>query len=320
MSTLQTNQQNGLRTYRPSLSSYIFATPELKDKTFHWIDGVGTGTASRSLLLTGPYGLGKTSLALAVLKQLGCDDRDVTELNCGDTRKLEDARDLIPRLQLLPMFGKYRVLLLDEVHQLMPNAQQAFLTPIEKLPPSTILIGCTSDPELLNQAFRQRFYEIRLERYSVEKIVEVLENLPHDVKPREIAEIAEAADGNPRKAIALLEGGGVGSDPFQAKGISLERFIDSFLSREKKLLFIVLATLSDKERAALLQRTLMILEYIWYWNSNCPELVPTPFKTTVIPLAKKYEKSVSVISATHLGILEVKDKPLEYLKNYIFSL
>jgi len=196
---------NGLRTYRPSLDHYSFCNPAVASQTRSWLAGVMDGTASRSLMLSGGTGLGKTTLAKALARKLKIVESEIYETNCANTRTLEDARSLVENLQYAPRTGTFRVLLLDEVHQMVPNAQQVFLTPLESLASQSLVMACTSDPSKLLPAFRNRFYEIKLSDYTEEGILEILDQLPISLDANVKALIAQRSGGNVRRAIDWVE-------------------------------------------------------------------------------------------------------------------
>jgi DNA polymerase III gamma/tau subunit len=288
---METAAENGLRTHRPSLDEYVFCNPIVAQEMRGWIEGIKNGTASRTLLLTGPSGHGKTSLALASAKALGASPRDITENNCANLRTLEDARSLLTLLNFSPVGGTYRVLILDEVHQMMGTAIQAFLTPLEKLSKNTIVIACTTDPGKLAPAFRNRFYEIKLGSYTTEQIVDILSGLPGlKISPKTIALIAGSAGGNPRAAIGMAEKGltETQAETINQENLATERFLNALYAQDKKTLWLATKLLSQDKMTDFYNRIVISLDAAYQIRlglntiHKIPQLELSPLKTEEI--------------------------------------
>lgn len=110
-------------------------------------------------LLTGERGLGKTTIAHILAKDFGASDSNIQDVNCGYYRKIEDTRGLIDNLSKTSFFGKKKVLILDEVHQLTTPAQNAWLRPLDpdNLDPDIFVLACTTTLEPLIDTFLRRF-------------------------------------------------------------------------------------------------------------------------------------------------------------------
>jgi DNA polymerase III delta prime subunit len=337
-----TELANGLRTYRPVFDSYVFSSPEIQAQVNTWIAGVKDGSVSRALLITGDSGLGKTTLGLAACMQLGANASDIQEENCASARTLEDARALIRTLDISPAKGDYRVLLLDECHKMVANAWDAFLTPIENMSRTTLLVGCTSKPNLLSPEFKRRFYEIKLGEYSEDSLIEILSNLPQKLKPATMVTIATLANGNPGRAIKLAESNVVGGDVDQGKALAeelvvIENFVAALFENNVQKLFLYSRMVKEDTRTAFFERVLQFLEAGWL---TCYDLTSTMsvkdvafIKAQVGRLnyqSKAIEPEAQVaeikkLRARYIGRLHkefaaLTDKPLLFLRSWAMGL
>jgi len=98
-----------------------------------------------AFFLTGPSGLGKTSLAWIIAKDLGAHDMDVIELD-GDKCSVEAVRQLEYTLNLTSLWGKWKVVIVNEAHAMTARAVQAWLTLLERLPRHRLVIFTTTEP------------------------------------------------------------------------------------------------------------------------------------------------------------------------------
>lgn len=106
--------------YRPdSVDDYVFSDPGQKQQVEDWIK---QGTIGH-LLFSGSAGIGKTTLAKILIKQLGVEDYDVLQINASRDNGVDFIKERIEGfVQTIP-FGKFKVVLLDEADYLSINAQ-----------------------------------------------------------------------------------------------------------------------------------------------------------------------------------------------------
>ena len=90
----------------------------------------------------GPTGTGKTSLAWLVARQLAGDDIDIIEHNGQDINK-GAMQDIERNINYCPMFGGYKVYVINEAHNMTAAAVQSWLTVLEDLPPKRLIIFTT---------------------------------------------------------------------------------------------------------------------------------------------------------------------------------
>ena len=165
-----------------------------------------------SMVLWGPPGCGKTTLALLVARYAEADFRAISAVLSG----LPDVRKALAEAEVNFAQGRRTVLFVDEVHRFNKTQQDAFLPHIEK--GVIIFIGATTEnPSFeLNSALLSRCRVHVLEPISTDDIVAALKRALTDgerglgelqlqVGDASLDSIAQAADGDVRRALTLLE-------------------------------------------------------------------------------------------------------------------
>lgn len=165
-----------------------------------------------SMVLWGPPGCGKTTLALLLAKYADADFRAISAVLSG----LPDVRQVLAEAGHRFAEGRRTVLFVDEVHRFNKAQQDAFLPHIER---GTILfVGATTEnPSFeLNSALLSRCRVHVMEAVSADDIATALQRALDDeayglggrglsIAPEQLLLIATAADGDVRRGLTLLE-------------------------------------------------------------------------------------------------------------------
>ena len=165
--------------------------------------------APHSWLLYGPSGIGKTTVARIIAKELGANDLGIIEKNGADSRKIDDIRELVPYLNSPNIVSKSLVVILDECHQLTKEAQNALLKSLEEPPSNVYFILCTTDPKKIINTIRTRvklfeFSQLtHMEMLFLLKSIRLEEGL--EISDEGIELIISASKGSARLGLNLLE-------------------------------------------------------------------------------------------------------------------
>jgi DNA polymerase-3 subunit gamma/tau len=195
---------------------------DYRPKTFHEMKGniatIKSLTAiferesdwPHAILLQGPKGCGKTTIARILKTLMDCHAGDFVEINSSSDRGIATARKILEDAQYRPMYGKARVFLLDEVHQATKDFQNALLKPLEDCPAHSFYILCTTDPANLIAPLRSRCHTFEVQNLNTSQTIELLDDV---LKAEDVDwitdaaknKIYEAADGCPRDALKILD-------------------------------------------------------------------------------------------------------------------
>jgi DNA polymerase-3 subunit gamma/tau len=181
-------------------------------------------------LFTGTRGVGKTTLARILAKCLNCETGvtsrpcgkcsacveidagrfvDLLEVDAATNTKVDEMRQLLETAQYAPTKGRYKVYVIDEVHQLSGHAFNAMLKTLEEPPEHMKFVLATTDPQKIPVTVLSRCLQFNLKQMPPAAIVAHLahilreENVP--AEPEALALIARAASGSMRDALSLLD-------------------------------------------------------------------------------------------------------------------
>ncbi len=191
-------------------------------------DRVRSGRAAQSLLLVGPEGVGKRSLARAWVAWLCCPEGRQASDACGDCKTciqlaagtypdvlwiapppgkrevgIERARELKRFLALAPLEGRARIAVVEMAEWLTAAAQNALLKTLEEPPPHSWLVLTTNAPDALAPTIRSRCQRVTVPPLPATLMQEALSR--HGLTPTEIDTLLPLAQGSVGRAMKLRE-------------------------------------------------------------------------------------------------------------------
>ena len=150
--------------YRPSdLTGYVFKDTAQRDQIESWI----REKTIPHLLFSGAPGVGKTTLAKILIKQLEIDEYDVLEINASRENSVDTIRDKITSFVQTMPFGTFKVVLLDEADYISPNGQAALRGVMETYHASARFILTCNYPNRVIPALHSRCQGFHIDRIDL---------------------------------------------------------------------------------------------------------------------------------------------------------
>lgn len=249
------------RKYRPQTLDTLVGQEHIK-KTL--TSAIELGKIAHAFLFTGPRGTGKTSTARILAKSLNCVNGptlhpcgecesckditnsvpiDVIEIDAASNRKVEDTQNILEKIQFVPVYGKYKIYIIDEVHMLTNHAFNALLKTLEEPPENVIFILATTEVHKVLDTIKSRCQRFDFRRITTEDIVKHLRFISDEEKINisddALFTIAKNSAGGMRDSISLL-------DQLSLLGVSKEITSDDVNSILGRISFDVLSKLSEK--------------------------------------------------------------------------
>lgn len=193
-------------------------------------NAIQSNRTAHAYLFTGIRGVGKTTAARILAKALNCEKGptpkpcnqcsqceqitsgasiDVLEIDGASNRGIDEIRQIIENVSYQPAQSRFKIYVIDEVHQVTKDAFNALLKTLEEPPPSVKFILATTEPHRLPETILSRCQRYDFRRIRLREIVQQLEKISKKeglkITEGALVLLAREADGSMRDAQSLLE-------------------------------------------------------------------------------------------------------------------
>ena len=215
------------RKYRPQTFASVVGQRHITSTLKNAIE---RGQLAHAYLFCGPRGVGKTTCARIFAKAINCQNPqggeacnecescrsfnegrslNVHELDAASNNSVDDIRNLIEQVRIIPQQGSYSVFVIDEVHMLSAAAFNAFLKTLEEPPHHAIFILATTEkhkiiPTILSRCQIYDFNRIRVED-GVEYLRYIATKEGVEADDEALNLISHKADGGMRDALSMFD-------------------------------------------------------------------------------------------------------------------
>jgi DNA polymerase III subunit gamma/tau len=193
-------------------------------------NAIRSNRIAHAYLFTGVRGVGKTTAARILAKALNCEKGptpnpcnqcsacaeitsgnciDVLEIDGASNRGIDEIRQIIENVRYQPAQCRFKIYVIDEVHQVTRDAFNALLKTLEEPPSSVKFILATTEPHRLPETILSRCQRYDFRRITLREIVRRLDEISQQeglkITKGALVLLAREADGSMRDAQSLLE-------------------------------------------------------------------------------------------------------------------
>ena len=212
------------------MSNFVVSSLKYRPKDFESVVGQNhvTNTLKNSIsenkipsaiLFCGPRGVGKTSCARIYAKEINKSSIEndenhdysfnIFEIDAASNNKTDDIRDLIEKVRIPPQIGRYKVYIIDEVHMLSKQAENAFLKTLEEPPTHIVFILATTEknkilPTILSRCQIYDFNRIK-EDEICKALIKICKKEDFKFEEEAISIISRKSDGSLRDSLTILD-------------------------------------------------------------------------------------------------------------------
>jgi DNA polymerase-3 subunit gamma/tau len=285
---------------------------------------IAQGRVAHAYLLTGPRGVGKTSIARILaheINQLPYDETathlDIIEIDAASNNGVDDVRDLRDKVQLAPVSAKKKIYIIDEVHMLSKPAFNALLKTLEEPPDHVVFILATTDVDKLPATIISRVQQFGFRAITpadnVKHLTTIAKKEKIKIDPAALELIAHMGGGSFRDSISLLDqlasladdkAGITRNLVEQTLGLAPDELVERLLSaHDKKDIKSIVATLDESESLGI-QASVLVHQLVQTIRTKLvaqPQLIG--LLDQLLEVSKSSQPSVKLLTvlATHVS-------------------
>ena len=216
------------RKWRPQQFDDVIGQPAV---TRTLANAIKSGRIAQSFVFAGPRGVGKTTTARILARALNCDkgptpdpcgvcdacreitegrDIDVMEIDAATHTQIDNVREVIIQgLSIMPVRNRYKVFIIDEVHQLSNHSFNALLKSIEEPPPHVVFMMATTELSKIPETVLSRSQVFEFKTIASRQIADQLRRIAEvekvAVDDSALLLVARAAEGSMRDAQSAFD-------------------------------------------------------------------------------------------------------------------
>jgi DNA polymerase-3 subunit gamma/tau len=299
--------------YRPKIFEELIGQKVVSETI---INSIKADKIPNAYLFTGIRGIGKTTIARIVAKSLNClngieklceknlcincegisksTHMDVLELNGADKTSIDDIRDLIEFSRYGPTSSKYKIFIIDEVHQISSSAFNALLKILEEPPNYLKFILATTEIKKVPVTIISRCQRFDLSRVKSEDLFQFIKKVKNkengNVSDDALKLIVKISEGSVRDALSLLDRGLLSLNKQKELDLSEAQKIFGYFDKSQLIEMFDLVLQGDEKKVLEIYRKIFdqginpkvfindFLELIYYFkNINSLTLESTNF-------------------------------------------
>jgi len=170
---------------------------------------IASSTRPHCFILTGPAGVGKTTIARILAHGFGCAGSSIIEVDAASNSGIEAMKEVVSTARYQG-FGSEpnKAFIIDECHSLSKAAWQSLLKPIEEPPEHVYYFLCTTEAGKIPDTITSRCNSYLLKPLRFDDLMDLLEHVcdaeNYRTPDNVLKQIAQAASGSPRRALVML--------------------------------------------------------------------------------------------------------------------
>ena len=336
--------------YRPKIFEELIGQKVASDTI---INSIKADKVPNAYLFTGIRGVGKTTIARIVAKSLNClngieklcgknlcincegisksSHMDVLELNGADKTSINDIRDLIEFSRYGPTYSKYKIFIIDEVHQISSSAFNALLKILEEPPNYLKFILATTEIKKVPVTIVSRCQRFDLSRVKSNDLFQFIKKIKDkengNVSDEVLKLIVKISEGSVRDALSLLDRGLLSLKKNKELDLSEAQKIFGYFDKSQLIKMFDLVLQGDEKKVLEIYRKIFdqgidpkvfindFLELIYYFkNINSLTLESTNFSLNDEEFSKIKKISNSIDNKVLILFWQFTIKTIEELE------